>query len=163
MVQNKIRKEFMKHKKTISIVVLGALAAIAFGAVAFNQFCRHRTTIHNRHYSIKPGWVIGRGHEGSYIMKSGNAIIVDDLDGVSGSACSQSRPSRWSDYTQADNHTVVVPSTVTADGCLTGNGIDQHSLRMPWGQFDELRLPNKPRLCQHRPGCDGWISHRKRR
>jgi hypothetical protein len=59
----------MKHKKTISIVVLGALAAaITFGAVAFQSVFAATPTTDSTTMTTQsnPGWAIGRGHTGGY-------------------------------------------------------------------------------------------------
>ncbi len=131
----------MQHKKTISIVVLGALAAaITFGAVAFQSVFAATPTTDSTTTTPQTnlGWSIGRGHNGGYTSEDlANAfgITTDELDTAYQAATSAVLKQAVEDglitQLQADQLTTdgsAFPFGNRWDSWLTENGIDFNTL-----------------------------------
>ena len=127
----------MQHKKTIIIVVLGALAAtITFGAVAFQSVFAATPTTNSTTTTTQTnlGWSIGRAHNGGYTnedLANALGITIDELDtayqAATSAALQQAVEGGLITQAQADQLTTdgrAFPFGNRWDSWLTENGID---------------------------------------
>jgi hypothetical protein len=138
---NNIRKEIfvkkMQHKKTITILILGALAvAITFGAIAYRSvFAATPTTVSTSTTpQVNLGWGIGKGPNGGYTneeLANALGITTDALNTAYQNAYSAALKDAVSQglitQAQADQLTAngtAFPFGDRWDSWLTQNGID---------------------------------------